>query len=88
MLYNQATDLVTRQTVWVGTQVENLPTWTGTEWATNGKGQSLGSDFDGLSAVSLADLATDFQGWVGPGHRYWCNPEAKRLSFTARSFPA
>ena len=87
MLYNQATDLVTRQTVWVGTKVENLPTWTGAEWKSNGKGQSnshkRGWDFDGISAAELADLHTPWQGWVGPGHRYWCNPEAKRISFPA-----
>ena len=87
MLYNQATDLVTRQTVWVGTKVENLPTWTGAEWKSNGKGQSNshkhGWNHDGTSAAELAVLHTPWQGWVGPGHRYWCNPEAKRISFPA-----
>ena len=87
MLYNQATDLVTSQTVWVGTKVENLPTWTGAEWKSNGKGQSNshkhGWNHDGTSAAELADLHTPWQGWVGPGHRYWCNPEAKRISFPA-----
>ena len=79
MLYNQATDLVTRQTVWVGTKVENLPTWTGAEWKSNGKGQSNshkhGWNHDGTSAAELADLHTPWQGWVGP--------EAKRISFPA-----
>ena len=74
-LYSQASDLQTRQTVWVGTNV------------VKGKSQSnshtLGWDHDGLPTAELADVHTPWQGWVGPGHRYYCNPEAKRISFPA-----
>ena len=74
-LYSMASDLITRQTVWVGTNVKA------------GRGQAnshtRGWDHDGLPAAELADLHTDYQGWVGPGHRYHCNPEAKRISFPA-----
>lgn len=76
MLYNQATDLATRQTVWVGTNV------------VKGKGQANShtrnwGNHDGLPAAELADVHTPWQGWVGPGHRYYCNPEAKRISCPA-----
>ena len=74
-LYNQASDIQTRQTVWVGTNV------------VKGKGQAnshtRGWNHDGLPTAELADVCTPYQGWVGPGHHYWCNPEAKRLSFVA-----
>jgi hypothetical protein len=66
---------VTRQIVWVGTNI------------VKGKGQTNshkhGWNHDGISAAELADLHTSWQGWVGPGHRYYCNPEAKRISFPA-----
>ena len=74
-LYNQASDLQTRQTVWIGTNVKA------------GRGQAnshtRGWQDDGLPAAELADLHTDWQGWVGPGHRYQCNPEAPRTSCPA-----
>lgn len=74
-LYNMASDLQTRQTVWVGTNVKS------------GRGQAnshtRGWAHDGLPAAELADMHTPWQGWTGPGHRYYCNPEAKRLSFPA-----
>jgi hypothetical protein len=61
-LYSMASDLQTRQTVWVGTNVKA------------GKGQAnshtRGWQHDGLPAAELADLHTDYQGWVGPGHRH------------------
>ena len=74
-LYNQASDIQTRQTVWVGTNV------------VKGRGQAnshtRGWNHDGLPTAELADVHTPWQGWVGPGHRYYCNPEAKRISFPA-----
>jgi hypothetical protein len=74
-LYNQASDLQTRQTIWVGTNVKA------------GRGQAnshtRGWESDGLPAAELADLHTDWQGWTGPGNRYWCNPKAPRKSFAA-----
>ena len=57
-LYSQASDLQTRQTIWVGTNVKS------------GKGQAnshtRGWDFDGIPAAELADLHTDY---VGPQNR-------------------
>jgi len=86
-LYNQASDLVTRQTVWIGTKVSNLPKWNGDELVEAGKGQanSHTRDWqdDGLPAAELADMHTDYRAWSGPGNRYYCNPEARRLSFPA-----
>ena len=86
-LYNQASDLVTRQTVWVGTKVSNLPKWNGSELVEPGKGQAnshtRGWQDDGLPAAELADMHTSWRGWVGPGPRYHCNPEAGRKSFPA-----
>lgn len=86
-LYNQASDLQTRQTVWIGTKVSNLPAWTGDKWELKqghqANSHTRGWDHDGLPSAELADLHTPWQGWVGPGHRYWCNPEAKRISFPA-----
>jgi hypothetical protein len=86
-LYNQASDLATRQTVWIGTKVSNLPAWNGSELIAPAKGQAnshtRGWQDDGLLAAELADLHTSWQGWVGPGPRYYCNPEAKRISFPA-----
>ena len=86
-IYNQASDLATRQTVWVGTKVSNLPTWNGSELIAPAKGQAnshtRGWQDDGLLAAELADLHTSWQGWTGPGHRYQCNPEAGRISCPA-----
>lgn len=72
-LYTQASNLQTRQTIWVGTNVAK-----GRDQANS---HSRGWDHDGLPAAELADLHTDYQGWSGPGNRYWCNPEAPRKSF-------
>ena len=72
-LYTQASDLQTRQAIWVGTNVAK-----GRDQANS---HSRGWNHDGLPAAELADLHTDYQGWSGPGNRYWCNPEAPRKSF-------
>ena len=86
-IYNQASDLQTRQTVWIGTKVSNLPTFNGTEWEVKeghqANSHTRGWEHDGLSAAELADMHTPWQGWVGASHRYYCNPEAKRLSVAA-----
>jgi hypothetical protein len=86
-LYNQASDLATRQTVWIGTKVSNLPKWNGDELVEPGKGQAnthtRGWQNDGLPAAELADMHTSWQGWTGTSHRYYCNPEAGRRSFPA-----
>ena len=72
-LYTQASDLQTRQTIWVATNVVK-----GRDQANS---HSRGWEFDGLPSAELADLHTNYQGWTGPGNRYWCNPGAPRKSF-------
>ena len=83
-IYNQASDLQTRQTVWIGTKVSNLPKFNGTEWEVKqghqANSHTRGWQDDGLLAAELADMHTSWQGWSGPGHRYQCNPEAPRTS--------
>jgi hypothetical protein len=75
-LFNIASDLKTRQTIWVSTNVAK-----GMGQANSHTRKWKGWDGDGLPAAELADLHTDWQGWTGPGNRYWCNPEAPRKSF-------
>ena len=86
-IYSQASDLQTRQTVWIGTKVSNLPKFNGTEWEVKeghqANSHTRGWQDDGLPSAELADLHTSWQGWVGPGHRYQCNPEAPRISCPA-----
>ena len=48
----------------------------------------VGSKRDGgqlppLSAAEISNLATNYEGWQGKHHKYYCNPNAKRISFTA-----
>ena len=75
-LFSQASDLQTGETVWVasnvrhGGQQSNSHTW-------------KDRDFDGLTAVQIADLATSYQGWQGPRHQYYCNPEGKVTTWVA-----
>jgi hypothetical protein len=77
-LYSQATDLKTRQTVWVARNVVK-----GRPQLNSHREDSLGRsmDCDGLTAAELSNLHTPFVGWQGPGHQHWCNPEAQRLSW-------
>lgn len=82
-LYSMASDLQTRGTVWISTNVVK-----GRPQLNSHRDDNLGrclqhNGVDGLSSVELADLHTDYQGWVGPGHRHYCNPEARRVSFPA-----
>ena len=61
-LLSQASDLQTRQTVWVGTKVSNLPKFNGTEWEVK-QGHQANSHtranftVDGLSAADLAGMS-------------------------------
>ena len=80
-LYSQASDLKTRQTVWVSRNVtKGRPQLNSHREDAFGKSLS-DAGVDGLSAVELANLHTPFVGWQGPGHQHWCNPEAKRLTW-------
>lgn len=63
-LFNQATDLKTRQTVWVSTNVAKGRPQLNSHRDSNA-GRSLASHgVDGLSAVEWAGLHTDYQGNV------------------------
>ncbi len=77
-LFSQATDLATKQTVWVTTNVVK-----GRPQLNSPRGDIIaqGMKSDGLPAAELANLHTPFVGWQGPGHQHWCNPEAKRVSW-------
>jgi hypothetical protein len=82
-IYNQASDLKTRQIVWIGTNIAK-----GRPQVNSHRGDSIGNSLaqhgiDGMSASEIADLHTDFQGWQHKQHKFYCNPEAKRLSFPA-----
>jgi hypothetical protein len=70
-VYSIASDVETRQTVWVARKVK-----------TDEQIKSAGEPVT-ITAAELSYLATSYEGWQGPGHQYWCNPEAKRLSFPA-----
>ena len=80
-LYSQATDLKTRQTVWVARNVVK-----GRPQLNSHREDALGNSLsdagvDGLTAAELSNLHTPFVGWQGPGHQFYCNPEAKRLTW-------
>ena len=77
-LYTQATDLQTKQTIWVSTNVvKNRP-----QFNSHGSISMELAAIDGFSAAELANLHTDYQGWQHSTPRYYCNPEAPRISFT------
>ena len=77
-LYSQASDLTTRQTVWVGRNVvKGRPQLNSHRDDIIGRGM----ESDGLPAAELANLHTTFVGWQGPGHQFYCNHEAKRLTW-------
>jgi len=78
-LYTQATDLHTKQTVWVSTNVVKNRA----QLNSHGSNSMKSAGVDGLSAVELADLHTDYQGWQHSIPHYYCNPKASRVSFAA-----
>ena len=84
-LYSQATDLSTRQTVWI-TQSRNLerPQLNSHQGGhlTNTANSLAAAGIDGLSAAEIAYLCTSYEGWQHTSNRYWCNPEVKSISFT------
>jgi len=75
-LYSMASDLQTQQIVWVGTNVKS-----GRNQANS---HTRGWQDDGLPSAELADMHTSWQGWTdSSSNRYWCNPDAARISFPA-----
>ena len=80
-LFSPATDLQTRSIVWVSRNVtKGRPQLNSHREDAFGKSLS-DAGVDGLPAAELANLSTPFVGWQGPGNQYWCNPEAKRLTW-------
>jgi len=75
-LFSQASDLQTGETIWISTNIK-----TGRQ--ANSHTRKWDFAGDGLSAVEWADLSTDYQGWQGPGHRHYCNPEGKVTTWVA-----
>jgi hypothetical protein len=81
-LYNQASDLNTRQTVWVSTRVKDRPQLN--SHRDDAFGKSLKNHgIDGFGAAELANLHTDYEGWQLPAHKYCHKPGAKRISWVA-----
>ena len=82
-LYNMATDIQTRSTVWISTNFRKYrPQLNSHRDDTFGKSLNS-SGTDGLSAAELANLHTDYEGWQLPAHKYTHTPGAKRISWVA-----
>jgi len=87
MRLSPATRLADRQTVWVsyrndGSAWNECPEMVypsgipATIWAA----QFSESHADEVAPCPISGWRSNLN---GPGHRYWCNPEAKRISFPA-----
>ena len=72
-MFNAASDIHTRQIIWVARKVGQQQR----------NSHTCDISADGLSSADWAGLHTSYEGWQGPGHRYWCNPEAENRSFPA-----
>ena len=82
-IYSQATDLTTKQTIWVSRNVvKNRSQLNSHREDMIGKSLQR-AEIDGFSAAELANLSTNYEGWQHDQHKYWCNPEAKNISFPA-----
>ena len=81
-IYSQATDLTTKETIWVSCNVvkNRLQLNSHREDMIGNSLQCAG--VDGFSAAELANLSTNFEGWQHNQPKYWCNPEAKNISFS------
>ena len=71
MILNCATDLHTRQTIWVPSKGDIQ------------HNSHNGATVDGLTAADWSGLCTEDQGWQGPGRRYSHAPGAARVSWVA-----
>ena len=82
-IYSQATDLATKETIWVSRNVvKNRSQLNSHREDMIGKSLQR-AEIDGFSAAELANLSTNYEGWQHDQHKYWCNPEAKNISFPA-----
>jgi hypothetical protein len=81
-IYSQATDLATKETIWVSRNVvKNRSQLNSHREDMIGKSLQR-AEIDGFSAAELANLSTNYEGWQHDQHKYWCNPEAKNISFS------
>ena len=80
-LLNMASDLNTKQIVWVTTNVVKGRPQLNSHRGDNAANSLAQHGIDGYSAAELAGLHHTYEGWQHTTHKYWHNPEAKRLSF-------
>ena len=81
-IYSQATDLTTKQTIWVSRNVVKNRSQLNSH-RKDAAGKSLQrAEIDGFSAAELANLSTNYECWQHNQPKYWCNPEAKNISFS------
>jgi len=81
-IYSQATDLSTRQTVWITQSIKPERSQLNSHRVGRFANSLAEAGIDGLSAAEIAYLSTDYEGWQHTSNRYWCNPEVKSISFS------
>ena len=81
-IYSQATDLATKQTIWVSRNVVKNRSQLNSHREGMFGNSLQDAGIDGFSAAELANLHTNYEGWQHTTHQYWCNPEAKNISFS------
>ena len=81
-IYSQATDLTTKQTIWVSRNVVKNRSQLNSHREDTFGNSLQRAEIDGFSAAELANLSTNYEGCQHDQHKYWCNPEAKNISFS------
>ena len=79
-IYSQATDLATKQTIWVSRNVVKNRSQLNSHREDMFGNSLQDAGIDGFSAAELANLSTNYEGWQHNQPKYWCNPEAKNIS--------
>ena len=82
-IYSQATDLATKQTIWVSRNVVKNRSQLNSHREDTFGNSLQRAEIDGFSAAELANLSTNYEGWQHNQPKYWCNPAAKNISFPA-----
>ena len=82
-IYSQATDLATKQTIWVSRNVVKNRSQLNSHREDTFGNSLQDAGIGGFSAAELANLSTNYEGWQHNQPKYWCNPEAKNISFSA-----
>ena len=81
-IYSQATDLTTKQTIWVSRNVVKNRSQLNSHREDMFGNSLQDAGIDGFSAAELANLSTNYEGCQHNQPIYWCNPEAKNISFS------